>query len=71
MPQHDRPLRLPVRLVLVGTACIIGGEVACLVGPLRYERIIHTTCHAVLYAGIACVFVGAALHLSRRLAGLR
>jgi hypothetical protein len=54
-------LKTPLRLVSVGVLGIFGGETFCLIGPLRYERIVHLTCHAVLYAGIALVFVGGLL----------
>jgi hypothetical protein len=46
----------------MGTAFIVGGEIFCVVGPLRYERIVHLSCHTILYAGIALVCVGAGLH---------
>jgi hypothetical protein len=53
-------------LVLVGTACIIGGEALCLLGPMRYERIVHVICHVILYAGVASVVLGAMAHWTRR-----
>lgn len=53
---------MAIRLVLMGTAFIVGGEIFCVVGPLRYERIVHLSCHTILYAGIALVCVGAGLH---------
>ena len=49
-------------LALVGASCIIGGEALCLLGPLRYDRIVHFICHAILYVGIASVALGAVLH---------
>ena len=53
-----------LRLALAGTALIFGGEIFCLLGPLRYERIVHVGCHAILYLGIALICVAAALHWS-------
>ena len=45
---------------------IFGGEIFCLAGPLRYERIVHLVCHTILYAGIALVCFGAGLHWADR-----
>jgi hypothetical protein len=50
------------RLVLLGIACIFGGEAFCLLGPMRYERVVHFSCHAVFYTGVALVCIGALLH---------
>jgi hypothetical protein len=55
------PLR-PLWLVLAGTIGIFAGEILCIVGPLRYERLVDVTCHAAIYAGIVLVLLGAALH---------
>lgn len=55
-------MSLPFWLVLVGASCVVGGEALCLLGPLRYERIVHVICHAILYVGIASVALGAVLH---------
>jgi hypothetical protein len=49
--------------------CIFGGEILCVAGPLRYERLVHLICHAILYAGIALVCVGAWLHWADRRRG--
>jgi hypothetical protein len=57
---------VPIRLALVGTVLIFGGEIFCLAGPLRYERIVHLVCHTILYAGIALVCVAAGLHWADR-----
>ena len=46
-------------LVPVGVILIIGGEMFCLLGPLRYEDVVHVSCHAALYAGIVLVGLGA------------
>ena len=54
------------RLLLAGVVCIFGGEALCILGPLRYEHVVHLACHAVLYTGIVCVGIGAALHWSGR-----
>lgn len=57
---------MPFRLTLIGTVFVLGGEFFCLVGPLRYEHIVHVGCHTVLYVGIALVCLGAGLHWSDR-----
>ena len=57
---------MAVRLVLAGVLAIIGGEILCLTGPLRYERLVHLACHAILYGGIALVGAGAVLHSASR-----
>jgi hypothetical protein len=49
-------------LVLLGIACIFGGEAFCLLGPMRYERLVHFSCHAVFYTGVVLVCIGALLH---------
>jgi hypothetical protein len=54
------------RVVLTGVLCIIGGEAFCILGPLRYEQIVHITCHVVLYSGVVLVCVGAGLHWAGR-----
>jgi hypothetical protein len=61
-----RPKSLSLRLVVAGIAFIFGGEMLCLAGPLRYERLIHLTCHSILYAGIVLVCIGAGLHWTDR-----
>jgi len=63
------PSGVPLRLALAGTVLIFGGEIFCLVGPLRYERIVHLSCHAMLYGGVVLVGLGAALHWRRRFRG--
>jgi hypothetical protein len=50
------------RLVLLGIAGIFGGEAFCLLGPMRYERLVHFSCHAVFYTGVVFVCIGALLH---------
>jgi hypothetical protein len=50
----------------VGTVFIFGGEIFCLAGPRAYEHIVHLSCHAILYTGIALVCVAAALHWADR-----
>jgi hypothetical protein len=47
---------------LLGVAFIIGGESFCILGPMRYERLVHFSCHAVFYTGVALVCIGALLH---------
>jgi len=54
-------IRTPQRLVLLGVLFLFGGESFCLLGPLRYERIVHYSCHAVFYAGAMFVCLGAIL----------
>ena len=51
------------RLLLAGVACIFGGEALCILGPLKYEHIVHAACHTVLYAGVGCSLLGGVLHL--------
>ena len=43
---------MPLRLALAGVVFIFGGEMLCIAGPLRYERLVHLICHTILYAGI-------------------
>ena len=50
-------------LLLAGVVCIVGGEALCIVGPLKYEHIVHAVCHTILYAGIGCSCLGVVLHL--------
>lgn len=59
------------KLLLAGVVCIFGGESFCILGPLRYERLIHVICHTILYSGIALAFVGAFLHLSEKRGSVR
>jgi hypothetical protein len=54
--------RTPLRLVLLGVAFLFGGEAFCLLGPTRYEPIVHFSCHAVFFAGVASVCLGAIIH---------
>jgi len=58
--------KVPLWLAVVGTSCIFGGEALCLLGPLRYERIVHFTCHVILYGGVVSVAIAAALRLADR-----
>jgi hypothetical protein len=58
--------RTPLWLTFLDVIFIIGGETLCILGPIRYERIIHITCHTILYAGIGFVGLGAALHWRRQ-----
>jgi hypothetical protein len=51
---------------LAGTVFIFGGEIFCLTGPLRYERIVHLSCHTIVYAGIVLVGVAGAMHWVER-----
>lgn len=51
------------RLLLAGVVCIFGGEALCILGPLKYEQLVYTVCHTILYAGIGCSCLGAVLHL--------
>ena len=48
--------------MLLGVVLIFGGETFCLLGPIRYEHVVHISCHAVLYAGIVFVCLGAVMH---------
>jgi len=49
-------------LLVLGVVLIGGGEGLCIVGPLRYEHIIHITCHIILYSGVMVCVLGALLH---------
>jgi hypothetical protein len=64
MGQHR--LTLPFWLVLLGASGIVGGEALCILGPLRYEHVIHVVCHAIMYGGMALTGLGAVLHWSTR-----
>ncbi len=44
------------RLVLLGVVLIFGGETFCLLGPIRYERVVHFSCHAPLNAAL-CSYI--------------
>jgi hypothetical protein len=50
------------RIVSLGVLLIFGGETFCLLGPMRYEHVVHITCHAVFYIGIMFVCFGAVMH---------
>ena len=54
---------LVLRLVAIGAALIFGGEAFCILGPLRYETLVHLICHIALYCGMALTFVGAVIHV--------
>jgi hypothetical protein len=43
-------------------AFIFGGEAFCLLGPIRYERVVHFSCHVMFYTGIVFGCLGAVLH---------
>jgi hypothetical protein len=47
------------RLALAGVLLIFAGEAFCILGPLRFERAVHLTCHAAFYMGIAVVGLAA------------
>ncbi len=67
--QSGAALRL--RLLVAGVLLIFGGETFCLLGPMRFERLVHVLCHAVLYAGIGCSGIGAVLYWAGRRGKLR
>jgi len=69
MSQQDPRSPVPLRLALAGVVFIFGGEMLCIAGPLRYERLVHLICHTILYAGIALVFIAAGLHWAHRRRG--
>ena len=52
---------MPVRLALAGVVMIFGGEGFCILGPPRYERIIHIVCHTIFYGGVALVAIAAVM----------
>jgi hypothetical protein len=60
--RSDRHSRAQQRLVLLGVAFLFGGEAFCLLGSMRYERVVHFSCHAVFYTGAVLVCLGVALH---------
>ena len=64
--QQTRRSPVPLRLAVAGTVFIFGGEIFCLVGPRAYEHVVHLSCHAILYTGIALVGVAAGLHWADR-----
>ena len=43
---------MPKRFLLAGVLCIFGGESFCILGPLRYERLIHVACHIFSIRGL-------------------
>jgi len=49
-------------LILSGVLLIFGGEALCLLGPIRYERLVHVICHTTFYVGVMLVCLGAILH---------
>ena len=53
-------------LLLAGVVCIFGGEALCILGPLKYEHIVHVVCHTIIYAGIGCSCLGVVVHLRGR-----
>jgi hypothetical protein len=57
---------LRLGLAIAGASCIFGGEALCLLGPIRYERVVHVTCHTILYAGIISIVLAAAFPLLSR-----
>ena len=57
---------LALRLVALGAALIFSGEAFCILGPLRYESIVYTTCHIALYTGITLVSIGGVIHFRSR-----
>jgi hypothetical protein len=60
--RSDRHSSVPQRLVLLGVVLLFGGETFCLLGPMRYEHVVHLSCHAVFYTGAVFVCLGAAMH---------
>jgi hypothetical protein len=52
----------PGLLLGTGVVFIFGGETFCILGPMRYEAVIHVVCHAILYSGMGLVGLGAVLH---------
>ena len=62
-PNEGRRLMLrPGFLVGTGVVFIFGGETFCILGPMRYEAVVHVVCHAILYSGMGLVGLGAVLH---------
>jgi hypothetical protein len=61
--QNSRVLTV---IALAGVLCIFGGEMFCILGPMRFEREVHLACHAILYSGIALVSSSAAVYWRRR-----
>ena len=55
----------------LGVLFIFGGEAFCILGPIRYQRLVHVTCHAVLYTGMVFAGLGAVLHWAGRRGKLR
>lgn len=49
-------------VLLTGVLFIFGGEGFCLLGPIRYARVVHVVCHIVFYAGVVLVCLGAVLN---------
>lgn len=55
--------RWALGLLVSGVNGIFVGEALCLLGPLRYERVVHAVCHVMLYTGSALAGLGAAVYL--------
>ena len=53
---------METRLLVAGVLLIVGGEALCILGPLRYERLVHVICHVLLYSGVVLAGFGAFLH---------
>jgi len=52
----------PAVLIGLGVLAIFGGEAFCILGPMRYQPVIHVVCHAILYSGMALAGLGAILY---------
>lgn len=65
VPEPNEGRRLMIRpslMLATGVVFIFGGETFCILGPMRYEAVIHGVCHAILYSGMGLVGLGAVLH---------
>lgn len=62
-PSWSAAGRAAIAMALAGVGLILGGEALCILGPLRYERLIGRVCHGMFYAGAALVGAALVLHL--------
>ena len=69
MFQQESRSPVPLGLALAGVVFILGGEMLCIAGSLRYERLVHLICHTILYSGIALVCLSAGLYWADRRQG--
>jgi hypothetical protein len=73
-PQLDAPSTVSqktrsLRLLFAGIACMVGAEAFCILGPLRYEKLVHIICHVIFLCGRTFVRGGSNITLARKMSG--